>query len=296
MSKKTIWILCLCMGLLGLVTDMRVEDAQGETKDSVSRSFLSEGNDSGSDDKALSRGAERAASMPPGDESTADLSKALTGQSAGANAKLAWALWRTAEKTSTLAKSVTENLGDYVKEKSAEKRRNDLMQNFYLNLEGAIRPLQLNREERLALVTGVEKIYIEDGESGKNKLDTLYFRDLPQIVKKEYADIVLARTQNGPVDTYDWQGHLKTRWNIKNGKPDGAVITHYDNGEILYIDNYENGRNVHRKKYNPEGKLEFEQAYQYEDKSTESPAGEDLGVPETKIVPKESIRNDIGVR
>jgi len=261
-------------------------NAQGETKESVPGSFLSEGNVAGSEDKALSGGSEYAVSRIPGGESTVDLSKALTGQSAGANAKLAWALWRTAEKTSTLAKSVTENLGDYVKEKSAEKRRNDLMQNFYLNLEEAMRPLQLNREERLALVTGVEKIYIEDGDSGKNKLETLYFRDLPQIVKKEYADIVLARTQNGSADTYDLQGRLKTRWNIKNGKPDGAVITHYDNGEILYIDNYENGRKVHRKKYDPEGKLEFEQAYQYEEKSPEVPASEEHSVQETKLAPK----------
>ena len=79
----------------------------------------------------------------------------------------------------------------------------------------------------------------------------------------QYAEILLNRTRNGTVDTYYMNGRLKTRWNLQDGKPQGSITSYYENGEILYIDHYEEGKKMSRKKYDPDGKLEFEQSYDY---------------------------------
>lgn len=193
------------------------------------------------------------------------------------DAKLAEALIKAAEKAGTLAKTVGTSIGDYVKEKQVEKKQEELVQRFYDSLYSLVRPLSLSPEEFRELITRVENLYIEDGETGKLKLDAVYFRELPMIVKREYADMALERTRNGTVDTYYLSGALKTRWQIQNGQPQGAAITYYENGEMLYIDTYEKGQRIYRKKYDKEGRLEFEQAYQYDMPAVsqpESPASE----------------------
>lgn len=177
--------------------------------------------------------------------------------------KLAEALIKAAEKAGTFAKTVGTSIGDYMKEKQVEKKQEELVQRFYDSLYSLLRPLSLSSEEFRELVTRVENLYIEDGETGKLKLDAVHFRELPMIVKREYADMTLERTRNGTVDTYYLSGALKTRWQIQEGQPQGASITYYENGEMLYIDTYEKGQRIYRKKYDKEGRLEFEQGYQY---------------------------------
>lgn len=83
-------------------------------------------------------------------------------------------------------------------------------------------------------------------------------------VRKEYSQLELERTEEGMVDTYEKNGKLKTRWTLQDGSAHGPAITYYDDGEIKYIDLYEDGRRLSRKKYNRDGRLIFEQPYTYE--------------------------------
>jgi len=49
--------------------------------------------------------------------------------------------------------------------------------------------------------------------------------------------------------------------NFKNEKLDGVCRTYYPNGEIQYIDTYQNGQKINRKAYDEEGKLQSDQDY-----------------------------------
>lgn len=177
------------------------------------------------------------------------------------------ALWKAAEKAGGMAKTVGETIGDYLREKQIEKYQQALVENFYGHLLFQLDHYQLTPVEREKIVNRIEKIYIEDGKTGVYKLDVMQFREMPALVKKEYAEITLKETQNGTVDTFYSNGNLKTRWNLLRGEPHGVVTTYYENGELLYIDHYKEGRKISRKKYDSDGKLEFEQAYDYESSS-----------------------------
>lgn len=180
-----------------------------------------------------------------------------------ANQKLIEVLWATTEKAGSFARNVSQTLGDYVKEKQIEVKQQELIRRFYEQLDGVVRPMRLAPPDYEELVRRVEQVYIEDGETGAFKLDTAGFRDLPVIVKAQHAEMLLKRVSDGTVETYYPDGALKTRWTLAGGKLNGPATTYYEDGEILYIDLYREGMKVHRRKFNPEGKLDFEQAYDY---------------------------------
>jgi len=181
-----------------------------------------------------------------------------------ANQKLIDVLVATTEKAGTFAKNVGQSLGDYVKERQIEVKQQELIRRFYDELDYVVRPMRLAPPDYDELVRRVEQVYIEDGESGAFKLDTAGFRDLPVIVKAQHAEMALKRVTDGAVETYYPNGALKTRWNMSEGKLSGAATTYYEDGEILYIDSYREGLKIHRKKFDREGRLEFEQAYDYQ--------------------------------
>jgi len=52
---------------------------------------------------------------------------------------------------------------------------------------------------------------------------------------------------------------LMAEANFKNEKLDGVCKTYYPNGEIQYIDTYQNGQKINRKAYDEEGKLQPDQ-------------------------------------
>lgn len=188
-------------------------------------------------------------------------------QEASAESKLGWALWEMTQKTGDAAKAVKEtvktSITDYVKDKQRQSRQQDLVEKFYTNLQYVSANLQLAPRDQQELTGRVQRVYIDDAESGRYELDSLHFGELPYIVRKEYADMVLERTKNGEADTYHLNGALKTRWTLKKGQPDGPIVTYYENGEINFIDVFKAGRKVRRTKYDAEGKIVFEQNYEY---------------------------------
>lgn len=180
------------------------------------------------------------------------------------NQQLASALVKTAGKAGDLAKTVGQSINDYVKEKQIEKMQEDLVQRFYYNLDFYLDPYRLQPAKRRSIVRKVEEIYIEDGETDKFGLDTVSFREMPGVIKKVYGDLLLEETQNGEVKTYYINGRLRTIWNLRDGEAHGPAVTYYeDSTEILHIDVYEEGRRISRKMYDPLGRLEFEQNYDY---------------------------------
>ena len=178
------------------------------------------------------------------------------------------------KQASEVARSLGKALGQQVRNMQIQEKQKVLLERFEQSFSILTRGLALNPDEREHLHFAVEKIYIEDFESGENRLDQFEFRDLPDIIQMEFAEIELARTANGTVNTYNVDGSLKTVWTLRNGKPDGAVVTYYKNKEMQYIDIYKEGRRINRKKYDEEGKLVFEQDYSYE--LSASPDGPNL--------------------
>lgn len=180
------------------------------------------------------------------------------------SATLSQLLIQVAEKTGVLAKNVGGNIGEYVKEKQLQKKQVVLVQNFYQALDNEASAYKMGPDEYNQLRRGVERLYIEDGTSGKHQLDPIYFRQMPVIVKKVLADIRLPKIKDGPATIYYTNGLVYQQWNFKEGQPHGSVVTYYeDSGEIQFIDIYENGKRLLRRKYDAEGKLTFEQKYQY---------------------------------
>lgn len=202
-----------------------------------------------------------------------------------ANQKLIDVLVATTEKAGTFAKNVGQSLGDYVKERQIEVKQQELIRRFYEELDFVVRPMRLAQPDYDELIRRVEQVYIEDGESGAFKLDTASFRDLPVIVKAQHAEMTLKRVTDGDVETYYPNGALKTRWTLAAGKLNGAATTYYEDGEILYIDLYREGLKIHRKKFDREGKLEFEQAYDYEAPAPAAVAGDPQPVSEPSSNP-----------
>lgn len=171
----------------------------------------------------------------------------------------------TVRKTAeTAARTVGKSLGNYIRGKVQQQKNIELLQRFNLALTENMAGLRLTPLERQQLVRRIEHAYVDDAETGNYKLDQLHFLDLPNVVKREYSQIEMARTQEGTVDTYTDKGLLKTRWTLQDGKQHGPAITYYDDGEIKFIDLYENGRRMSRKKYNRDGQMMFEQQYSYE--------------------------------
>lgn len=189
-------------------------------------------------------------------------------QEESAEGKLGWALWEMTQKTGEAAKtvkdSVKNSITDYVKVKHKQMRQEDLVDKFYVNLRYVTANLHLTPQDEEELTARVKRVYIEDAENGRYQLDSLRFRELPYIVRMEYAQMVLERTQNGEAETYYLNGKVQTHWHLKDGKPHGAVVTYYENGDISHIDLYEEGKKLRRSKYDEEGRLVFEQNYQYD--------------------------------
>lgn len=156
------------------------------------------------------------------------------------------------------------SLGQYLRGQYQHLKNVEILEQFDNTLNDQLAVLSLNPEERNLIIQNIEQAYIQDAEGGQSQLDQQNFRDLPNLVRKEYSGILFQRTRDGVVDTYDQQGRLKTRWTLKKGQPDGAVTTFYKNGEIRYIDFYKNGKKINRKKYDKEGRLAFSENYTYE--------------------------------
>lgn len=165
------------------------------------------------------------------------------------------------------AKTIGRTLGQYVRQKYNEQQQREILARFNAALGMELASLPLTPAERTELTAKIEEAYIRDSETGANQLDQNYFHDLARVVKKEYSELRLAKTADGTVQTYDYDGNLKTKWTLQGGIPQGPVITYYSSGEIKFIDLYENGDRVSRKKYDEEGKLIFEQDYSYEKKA-----------------------------
>ncbi len=180
------------------------------------------------------------------------------------NERLAPSLLKAAERAGTVAKTAAKVVGEYVREKQYQKKQDELLQAFYHRLYDESYPLKLSPEEHQRLVSRVEDAYIEDGDDGKYELDTTTFSDMPTLVRRFAGEMKLQRASDGIVDTYYDSGALKTRWRLKDGEPEGPVVTYYEDGEIKTIDIYEEGRRLVRRKYNADGKLEFEQKYDYD--------------------------------
>lgn len=177
------------------------------------------------------------------------------------NEKLAQALTEAARVAGDAAKKVGRNLFEKWKEKQRSDRRQELVARFYFTLGHLIRPLDLAPDEYRSLVRRVEQYYIEDGQSGKYSLDPVYFSEMPEIVRMEYAEILLKRTAEGTVDTYYLSGARKTRWQLRGNQPHGLITTYDEEGNILYADRYEYGERILRRKYDREGRLVFEENY-----------------------------------
>ena len=196
------------------------------------------------------------------------------------NEGLAKILWKAAGGTGSFAKNVGQGFGDYMKERQLEKKQQELVERFYLSLEDSLEVLKVSPSDAAEVTRRVEELYIEDGQTERYQLDPIYFREMSVLVKKIYGDIQFEKTQDGTVNTYYLNGVLKARWQMKGGKPHGSVVTYYEDGEIRYIDVYANGNKIRRQKYDKEGKLEFEQNYQYGLETTQ------LQVPETPPSPE----------
>jgi len=207
---------------------------------------------------------------------------------ANAESKLGWALWEMTQKTGEAARTVKDtvktSLTDYVKDKAKQSRQQDLIEKFYINLQYVTGSLNLTPHDQQELRSRVQRVYIEDAESGRYEFDSLHFRELPYIVRREYADMVLARTKNGEAESYHLNGSLKTRWSFKNGQPDGPIVTYYENGDINFIDVFKDGRKIRRTKYDSEGKLVFEQSYEYN-----LPEDKILKAPEAVLVEEQAV-------
>lgn len=162
------------------------------------------------------------------------------------------------------AKSLGRSLGQYLRGQYQHLKNVEILERFDNALNDQLAVLSLNPEERNLIIQNIEQAYVKDAESGRLQLDQENFRDLPNLVRKEYSEILFKRTQDGVVDTYDSEGRLKTRWTLKDRQPHGAVTTFYQNGEIRYIDLYESGKKTNRKKYDKEGRLVFSENYTYE--------------------------------
>ncbi|MFA6599800.1 MAG: hypothetical protein WC352_01955 [Candidatus Omnitrophota bacterium] len=180
------------------------------------------------------------------------------------NAKLAVALWDAVTNTGVLARNVGDSIAGYVKDRQLQTEQRELLDRFYAQCQDQIRPLNLSLGDSRELMQRIERAYIEDSEKGTYRLDIRTFRDLPNLVKKEYAEMLLPVTRDGMTATFYPSGAVKTRWRYKGGRPEGPIVTYYETGDILYIDYYRDGEKISRRKYDPEGKLEFEQAYAYD--------------------------------
>ncbi len=200
---------------------------------------------------------------------------------------------RTAEQA---AKTVGTTLGQYVRGKYQQMKNTEMLDRFNNSLSETLIGLPLTPEQRQQLVHKVETAYVDDVDSGKYQLDQTNFHDLPLVVRKEYSDLLMEITQSGTVDSYDFSGRLKTKWTFDNKQLNGPAVTYYDDGEIHFIDFYENGKRMSRKKYDREGKLEFEQHYSY-DKAVGIPAGfkpsriEDITTTQTMMLSQNTSKD-----
>lgn len=171
------------------------------------------------------------------------------------------AILQTKSQAVGVVKSVGGIFQQYLTDKNLQSKQQELLNQFDYAFYAMVRRFPLGPEDTQTLKSRVEKAYIEDVASGRNELDQQAFRDLGYVIQKEYSEMRLSKTQNGIVDVYDFKGRVKTRWNFINGQPHGFVVTYYETGEILYVDTYEQGRKIRRKKYTPEGRLEFDEDY-----------------------------------
>ncbi len=201
---------------------------------------------------------------------SASVNPAATGQAPAVNPLSSYvspeqgalnAILQTKHQAAEAVKSAGGVFQQYFTDKNIQMKHRQMLDQFDAAFYSMIRGFPLASDERQILKTRVEKTYIDDVASGRNQLDQQAFRDLGFVIRKEYSEMMLAKATNEMVDVYDLKGRVKTRWNIINGLPHGHVVTYYEDGGILYVDTYDQGQKTGRKKYNPEGKLEFDEDY-----------------------------------
>lgn len=91
-------------------------------------------------------------------------------------------------------------------------------------------------------LSGISEAY---NENGVKKAEVYYKNDDVDGIFKSYSD----------------KGILLKELNYKQGKLHGICRFYYDSGDLMYTDTYNNGFKTNRKKYNQEGRLEFNQDY-----------------------------------
>jgi len=96
--------------------------------------------------------------------------------------------------TGSMTKSVGSALGRYVKNIHLESEKRALADQFYTSFDRWALSYQLGISDYEELRHRVEAVYIEEDLTRKNGLDLIYFREIPNVVKKEYADMLKRST------------------------------------------------------------------------------------------------------
>ncbi len=191
------------------------------------------------------------------------------------------ALIKAAERGADVAKGMGKSIQIYMENAKSERERGELIRHFYESLYFHAGNLPLSGAEWREMERNVEAIYIEDGQTGKYGLDPVYFRDMPEVVKKINADIQHKKIQDGTLETFYVNGQVKTVWKFRQGRPHGIVVSYDEAGNLAFIDTYQEGYKTNRKKYTAEGQLEFSQDYPH--------PGNFQDLPEAKPLPPESV-------
>ncbi len=177
------------------------------------------------------------------------------------NQSLTMVLVQAAKGAGKWAETIGKNVEIYVEQKQFQKAQTELLQYFYDSYNYHSRIYPLSDEQRVDLRRRVEEIYIREGLEPKYELDMVNLRDMPLVIQKVQADMQKETAWTETVETYSVKGVREGVWPYKEGKLHGNVLIYNQDGELRYIDTYQNGNKINRKKFDDEGRLEFEQAY-----------------------------------
>lgn len=106
---------------------------------------------------------------------------------------------------------------------------------------------------------GITKIY---HESGKVMFEWNYVQGKRQGLNNEYYESGKLKTawsfkddqKEGICKSYDESGKLLRESNYSNGKLNGKQTEYYETGSVKLVETYENGKQLSRTEYDPEGK------------------------------------------
>lgn len=177
------------------------------------------------------------------------------------NQSLTMVLVQAAKGAGKWAETIGKNVEIYVEQKQFQKAQTELLQYFHESFDYHARIYPLSDEQRIELRQRVEEIYIREGLEPKYGLDMVNLRDMPLVIRKVQADIQKETAWTETVETYSVTGVREGVWPYKEGKLHGNVLIYNQDGELRYIDTYQNGNKASRKKFDDEGRLEFEQDY-----------------------------------